>query len=98
MKKVCRNQIRLYICVTKANNMTNEVTLNAKTIEVGDVLIYVDNANAQRWTVTDVFEGGFEANDGYETKDFFFNELQIGWSISEKTKNTKKVERRVNYL
>lgn len=75
----------------------NEVTLNQKTIEIGDVLLYVDNDNAQKWTVIDTFEGGFEANDGYETKDFFFNELQNGWSISEKTKENKRVNRRVQY-
>lgn len=78
--------------------MTNEVALNAKTIEIGDVLLYVDNDNAQKWTVTDVFEGGFEAKDDFETKDFFWNELQHGWSISEKTKEDKRVNRRVKFL
>lgn len=75
----------------------NEVTLNAKTIETGDVLLYIDNDNTQKWTVTDVFEGGFEAKDDFETKDFFFSELQSGWSISEKTKENKRVNRRVQY-
>ena len=62
--------------------MTNEVTLNAKTIEIGDVL----------------FEGGFEATDNFETKDFYWNELQNGWSISEKTKEDKRTNRRVKFL
>lgn len=66
--------------------MNNEVTLNRKLILVDDVLFYTDDANSQKWTVTELIEGGFEANDGYETKDFMFNELQNGWSISDKTK------------
>lgn len=76
----------------------NDVSLNQKTIEVGDVLLYVDDANTQKWNVTDVFEGGFEATDGFETKDYLFSELQNGWTISEKTKEDKKINRRIKFL
>lgn len=57
--------------------------LTENKIQVGSKLNYSDNDNFQQWIVTDKFDGGFEAKDDYETKDFFYNELQHGWSVSK---------------
>lgn len=65
-------------------------TINFNTLKTGDVLFYVDDANSQKWIVTDVYKDGFEATDNYETKMFYFSELQNGWSTSKKS--TKKDE------
>lgn len=66
--------------------MISEVQKNKDLIRIGDSLIYTDSSNCQKWVVTDLFEGGFEAKDDFETRDFMFEELQPGWTISEKTK------------
>lgn len=68
------------------NKLLSEVQKNQKLISIGDILYYIDAANCQQWVVTDLFDGGFEAKDDYEVKDFLFTELQYGWSFSEKTK------------
>ncbi len=69
-----------------AIDKVSEVELNKSEIKVGFVLYYCDASNVQKWIVTKLFCGGFEAKDDFETKDFHFNELQIGWIISEKNK------------
>jgi len=51
-------------------------------LEVGDTLNYIDTANFQTWTIVELFEGGFTAKDDYETKDYFYDELQTGWQVS----------------
>jgi len=63
-------------------NTISEVTLNKELIKKWVKLTYIDNANFQKWEVTDIFDWGFEANDLTETKDFYFNELQLGWEIT----------------
>lgn len=68
------------------NTMISEVERNQKLVRVDDVLFYVDGANCQRWSVIELFEGGFVAKDGYEEKTLFFSELELGWEFSEKTK------------
>ena len=79
------------------NTLKSEVELNQKLIFVGDILIYCDACNCERWQVTELFDGGFEAKNDYETKDFWFNELQYGWSISEKTKKEHTIYNKIHY-
>ncbi len=69
-------------------NKISEVELNKDKIDIGFVLYYSDDANIERWIVTKLFDGGFGAQceDEFETTDFYFNELQFGWTVSEKTK------------
>jgi len=78
--------------------MKSQVELNQKNIKVNDVLIYVDNANTQKWVVTELLEGGFEAKNDYETKDFIFSELQIGWKISTNSMEYNKQNYRTAYV
>jgi hypothetical protein len=66
-------------------NISGETRFNQaeiESIQVGTKLIYSDAANYQKWFVIELFDGGFAAKDDYETKDFWFDELQNGWSIS----------------
>jgi len=63
------------------STMISEVERNQKLIRLGDVVNFEHN-----WEVVELFDGGFSIKDDYETKDFMFNELQLGWTISEKTK------------
>ena len=76
--------------------LCSELELNPHLLVAGDVVYYSDAANFQRWEVTELFDGGFEAKDGYETKDFYFNGLQIGWQLSARTKH-RAVECRATY-
>jgi long-subunit acyl-CoA synthetase (AMP-forming) len=46
--------------------MKSQVELNQKSIKVSDVLIYTDNSNSERWEVTELFEGGFEAKNEFD--------------------------------
>ena len=77
------------MCAT--NTLISEVEKNQTLVRVNDVLWYIDGANFQQWIVTDVFDGGFEAKDDYETRIYFFNELQLGWRFSDKTKQQKVI-------
>jgi hypothetical protein len=77
--------------------MKSEVELNQAKILVNDVLFYLDYENTERWEVTELFKGGFEATNDYETKAFNFSDLQIGWVISDKTKAFNNQNYRVNY-
>lgn len=81
------------------HEMKSEVELNKELIEIGDVLYYTDASNTEKWTVESVFENGFEAvdSDGYQDF-FFFYELQLGWEISEKTKERHRIEDRYIYI
>lgn len=89
----------MYICTEqlKTTIMKSQVELNQNSIKVSDVLIYTDNSNSERWEVTELFEGGFEAKNEFETKDFMFNELQIGWKISANTMEYNKQNYRTIY-
>lgn len=79
--------------------MKSEVEVNQKLITVNDVLYYMDGANCDKWTVTALFTGGFEAihNELEMTNVFLFNELQSGWVISDNTKNKHRLEDRFIY-
>lgn len=80
------------------NNLISEVEKNQKLVMVNDVLLYIDNSNCQRWTVTELFEGGFEAKDIEGNEDFFlFKELQLGWSFTETTKEQNFLNHRFRY-
>lgn len=69
------------------NTIISEVEKNQKLIRIQDVLIYVDNDNCEKFIVTDLFKGGFMACDSEGNEDlYFFNELQLGWYFTEKTK------------
>ena len=81
------------------NTMISEVERNQKLIKIGDVLIYTDSCNSERWIVEDLFEGGLTLYSEYEgLEDFMFNELQIGWEISEKTKKKNFLKFRFRYV
>lgn len=73
--------------------LKSEVEKNRDFIRPGDVLFYIDDANVTRYEVREIFDGGFSAEDDYETKDFYFHELQKGWQLSE---DTKENHRRLN--
>ena len=83
------------LCSDKS--LMSEVELNQNLIMVGDKLYYYDSMNFETWYVTELFDGGFEAKDNEETKDFYFDELQHGWGISEKTKEYHKIYNRFKY-
>lgn len=74
--------------MTTLELIKSEVEINASKLITGDVVLYLDAVNSQVWTITEIFEGGFEAIEfeTKETKDFYFNELQYGWKVSIKTK------------
>ena len=78
----------------KQLDMKSEVELNSKLIRVGDELL----ATGGDWyKVTELFEGGFSAKCEWEENGFFFNELQIGWVISEKTKESHRINDKFKY-
>lgn len=80
------------------NNLISEVEKNQKLVRVNDVLFYTDNSNSEKWTVTELFEGGFEGKDSEGNEDFFFfNELQLGWTFSKKTKEQNFLNYRFRY-
>lgn len=80
--------------------MNSEVQRNQKLILEGDVLFYTDNSNSQKWVVQSLFKGGFVAFsiDVEQDDVFFFNELQLGWEISEATKKKNTGERHFRYV
>lgn len=78
--------------------MKSEVQLNQNNLRVEDKLIYSDESNCESWVITELFTGGFEAKNDYETKDFMFDQLQLGWSISEKTKTHNEIYFRTKYI
>lgn len=81
------------------NKLISEVEKNQKLVMANDVLYYTDCANCQKWNVMELFEGGFVAKDDEENEDvFFFNELQLGWSFSEKTKQKNFLNYRFRYV
>jgi len=63
-------------------DLKSEVELNKELIKKWVRLTYMDHCNFNRWEVTNVFGWGFEAKNDYETRDFYFNELQLGWEIT----------------
>lgn len=79
--------------------MISEVERNQKLLRVGDVLVYTDDNNCESLIVVEKFEGGFIAVDN-EINDqvFYFNELQLGWEFSEKTKEHNKFNYRYKYV
>ena len=80
------------------NKLISEVEKNQKLVRVDDVLYYTDNSNSEKWTVTELFDGGFEAKDSEGHEDFFFfKELQHGWTFSEKTKQKNFLNYRFRY-
>lgn len=76
--------------------LKSEVEINASLLIAGDVILYIDAHNSQVWTITEIFEGGFEAVEfeTKETKDFHFNDLQHGWKVSNKTFQRIEVDAR----
>lgn len=77
--------------------MKSEVELNQNNLRVNDKLIYCDDSNSESWVITELFEGGFEAKNDCETKDFMFDELQLGWSVSQKTKDKNYINK-IQYI
>lgn len=62
------------------------ITKNIQNLlEINDTLWYTDASNNQLWIITELFEGGFTAKDEYEIKDFYFDKLQNGWDLTNKT-------------
>lgn len=67
--------------------MKSEVENNKELIKTGDILYYIDCENAETFIVMSVDETGFKAIEQDSTISYHvFNELQIGWHISERTK------------
>ena len=80
------------------NYSISEVEKNQKLVRVNDVLFYIDAINCQKWIVTELFDGGFEAKDSNGNEDFFFfKELQPGWTFSKKTKDQNFLNYRFRY-
>ena len=67
--------------MTTLETLKSEVEKRQNEVKVGMTLWYVDASNCIKHTVTEIFEGGFEAKDDYEKKDYYFNELQYGWKF-----------------
>jgi hypothetical protein len=93
-----------YIC-TQENQlniiMKSEVEINKNNIKCGDVLYYSDSENCESYIVTSVEDdklGFYCLGDNMEEKFYFFNELQIGWEISEKTKEHNRLYFRTVYI
>ena len=81
------------------SKMISEVERNQKLLKVGDVLIYTDTNNCESLIVLEKFEGGFIAIDSEENDQiFYFNELQLGWEFSEKTKKYNSDNYRYRYV
>jgi len=79
------------------NTMQSEVERNKQLIEPGNVLYYTDQSNCQRWVVIEVIKDNLGINESFWAQDeanykylFDFNELQLGWSISEITKKSNQ--------
>lgn len=81
------------------NRIISEVERNQKLLRVGDILIYTDASNSESLIVMEKFEGGFICLDS-ENNDqiFYFNELQLGWEFSEKTKKYNSENFRLKYV
>ena len=77
--------------------MKSQLEKNQTNLKVTDIVFYTDDSNCEKWEVTELFEGGFEAKGEFETKYFMFNELQIGWSISSNTMEHNKQNYRTIY-
>jgi hypothetical protein len=77
--------------------MKSQLEKNQTNLKVTDIIFYADDSNCEKWEVTELFEGGFEAKGEFETKDFMFSELQIGWSISSNTMENNKQNYRTIY-
>lgn len=67
--------------MTTLETLKSEVEKRQNEVKAGMTLWYIDSCNCIKHIVTEVFEGGFEAKDDYETKDYYFNELQYGWKF-----------------
>lgn len=81
------------------NTMISEVERNQKLVRVNDVLIYIDNANCERFIVTELFKGGFVAeNELREENVYFFSELELGWTFTEKTKKHNREMLHLRYV
>ena len=66
------------------DSLRSEVTKRQNEVKVGTVLVYCDQDNYEKVTVTEVTEDyfAFEDWDG-ETDYKFFDELQYGWGFYE---------------
>lgn len=96
---ICNVIIKQLEIMYTYNEMISEVEKNQKLARVNDVLFYVDSSNCQKWIITELFEGGFIAEDGDNNESlFFFNELQLGWSFSDKTKKQNFLNYRFRYV
>lgn len=77
---------------------TSEVEKNKALISVGDILYYTDADNCHKYEVVSVNAFGFDAIDVDGNEDsFIFSELQVGWEISEKTKQNHILNQRFQY-
>lgn len=75
--------------------LKSEVELNQKLILVGDKLF---SQGGSTYIVDELIQGGFVATDDYSTEIFYFNELQLGWSISQISKDKNFLEKRFRYV
>jgi hypothetical protein len=89
------NIIKETITFSKDKSLMSEVALNKTLICIGDKLFA---QGGDTYFVTEVFEGGFTAKCEWEENNFFFDELQKGWSIAESTKEKHKIYDRCEYV
>jgi len=78
----------------------SDVQKNRHNLLVNDVVYYSDDANCEKFTVTDVDTHGFEIYSE-ETGEYnykIFHELQQGWDISEKSKANNSLNFRTIYI
>jgi hypothetical protein len=68
----------------------SEVEANKNLLSIGDVIVYSDSENFQKWTITNLLEDCMEIQDEHETDYKFFDELQKGWEIL-KAKNKSQM-------
>ena len=82
------------IKLSNDRSLMSEVEINQKLIRVGDRLF---SQGEDIYEVTELFDGGFTAKCDWEENDFFFSELQKGWSILDSTKEKHRVQDRFVY-
>ncbi len=56
---------------------------SGEIIEIGDMVIYSDHSNFEKYYVEAVFEGGFTIRNHHEEKDLFYGEMQYGWELKK---------------
>lgn len=82
--------------------MKSEVEVNKSNLRIADILYYTDSCNSMKYTITEIDEDltGMVAvdNETGEEEYYTFSELQIGWEISNKSKEYNNLYFKTEYL